>query len=261
MPTFVTYLDFWFTDLPLIERVRACAELGMTHVQVWAWRSKPMSELVAECQRWGLTLNDTFDEDAGSLVDREDHPRCLDRWAESLEMASRYHIPHLYLFSNQIGSDDWAVRLSRGYSPMEQYANLLDGIARLLEQVEKTEITLWFEALNTFHLQGVLVNTHALAADVVRRINHPQLRLAFDCYHQQRTAGNLIYGLESYQELYDTVHIADVPTRAEPGTGEIHYPKIAETLKKQAFNGQIGLEFKPSGDPHLVWQAMQTLFG
>jgi hydroxypyruvate isomerase len=257
---FTAYLDFWFTDRPLIERVAACAALGLRSVETWAWRTKPMTALAAECRRLGVEFNDTFDHLGGSLVDKADHARCLDAWAESLAMAQACGVKRLFMFSNQIGDDSWAVRLTHDYSPMEQYANLLDGAARVMELVEKTNVEVWFEALNTFHLHGVLVNTHALAADVVRRINHPQLRLSFDCYHQQRTAGNLIEGLEAYYGLYDTFHLGDVPTRAEPGTGEINFPNIIRKLVSLGYDGHIGLEFTPSRAPEAVLAGVTALF-
>lgn len=248
---FTGYLDFWFQDLPIVERVEKFATLGIHRLDVWLWRERPMQEIFTECQRHGSIINSTFDPLLGNLVDVNDHPRCLDSWAESLEMATNFAIPHLFIFSNQINlrpdGSEWIAPLSRDYSPGEMYANLLDGVAQVMELVEKTNVVLWFEALNTFHIHGgVFVSTHDLAADVVRRINHPQLKLSFDCYHQQRTAGNLIYGLEAYQGLYPTVHIGDCPTRQEPGTGEINFPNIARKLKELAFDGLIGMEFTPS---------------
>jgi hydroxypyruvate isomerase len=99
------------------------------------------------------------------------------------------------------------------------------------------------------------------AANLVRRLDHPQLRLAFDCYHQQRTAGNLIYGLEAYHGLYPTVHIADVPTRQEPGTGEINYHNIAKKLHELAFDGLIGLEFHPSTTEEKALAQVQEILG
>jgi hydroxypyruvate isomerase len=95
----------------------------------------------------------------------------------------------------------------------------------------------------------VLVHNHQLAADWVRRMDHPQFRLAFDCYHQQRGSGNLIQGLEDYWGLYPTVHVGDCPTRQEPGTGEINFRNIARKLHDLGFDGFIGMEFSPSGDP------------
>jgi hydroxypyruvate isomerase len=161
----------------------------------------------------------------------------------------------------------WVKPPSRDYTLQQKYANLLDGAARVMELVEKTKVVVWFEALNTYHLHGgITVCTHELAADVVRRINHPQLRLAFDCYHQQRTAGNLIQGLHDYWGLYDSVHIGDVPTRQEPGTGEINFANIARALQALGFDadgtGKIGLEFTPShpGREQETLDAVRAMF-
>ena len=259
------YLDFWFREQPIVERVAQFAGLGIHRLDVWLWRERPMADLHAECQRHGCILNSTFDPQPGNLVDADDHPRCLDAWAESLEMAERFGIPHLFVFSNQVevrpNGEEWIAPLGRDYTPGQMYANLVDGLARVLELAEKTKVTLWFEALNTFHIHGgVFIHSHEQAADVVRRMDHPHLKLAFDCYHQQRTAGNLIYGLEAYRGLYPTVHIGDVPTRQEPGTGEINFRNIARKLEELGFDGLLGMEFYPSDTEEMALQRVKEIF-
>jgi hydroxypyruvate isomerase len=37
-----------------------------------------------------------------------------------------------------------------------------------------------------------------------------------------------------------------VPTGQEPGTGEINFPSLRTTLRELAFDGYVGLAFKPS---------------
>lgn len=280
------YADFWFLDAPLPERVAKFAALDVRHLDVWAWRSKGalMDEVVAACRQHGCLINSTFDEAGGSLTDSNDFSLCLDAWAESLEHAERWGAQHLFMFSEQINLytppspnrlpkseglshiNGWTKSPSRDFSLQQKYANLLDGAARVMELAAKTNIVVWFEALNTYHLHGhVTVSTHELAADVVRRINHPQLRLAFDCYHQQRTAGNLIQGLRDYWGLYDSVHVGDVPTRGMPGTGEINFANIAAALRELGFDAdgknKIGMEFyAPAGEEAAALAHVKSLF-
>jgi hydroxypyruvate isomerase len=45
------------------------------------------------------------------------------------------------------------------------------------------------------------------------------------------------------------VHIADVPGRHEPGTGEINYTNIFKKLAALKFKGYAAMEFLPTGDP------------
>jgi hydroxypyruvate isomerase len=257
------YLDFWFKEFPLLERVDRFSDIGVDHLDIWCWRSVDMQGLAAACKAAGSRINSTFDEAMGSLADPADNELTLRSWGESLEMAVEHNVDHLFIFSNQIDIIDgkeWTRRLSRNLTQAEQYANLLDQTDKILKLVEQTDVEIWVEGLNEYHIQGgVLVHDHELAADWIRRMDHPQFRLAFDCYHQQRTAGNLIQGLEDYHGLYPTVHVGDVPTRQEPGTGEINFENIARKLHELDFNGFIGMEFEPSGDPARVLQKVKDL--
>jgi hydroxypyruvate isomerase len=261
---FTGYLDFWFTDRPLLQRVEAFTALSITCFDIWCWRQVDMNALYTECKAHNAIINSTFDDDMGSLVDPADNEKTYRSWTESLDMAVKYGVEHLFIFSNQIdivNGSEWTRRLSANIPCEVQYSNLLNQTERIMKLVEQTGVEVWVEALNEFHIQGgVLVHDHDLAADWVRRIAHPQFRLAFDCYHQQRTAGNLMYGLEAYRDLYPTVHIGDVPTRQEPGTGEINFPNIASKLRELQFDGLIGMEFRPSTTEENAWERVKSIF-
>lgn len=258
------YLDFWFTDRPLVERVAPFVELGLKQFNVFFWRQAPMAELVAECRRHGVQLYSTFDDDMGSLADPGDNERTLRSWAESLEMAEQYNIPYLYIFSNQIepiDGVDFVQRLSNNYTPGEQYANVLDQTEKIMKLVEQTSVEVRVECLNQYHFIGkILVDNPRLAADWVRRIDHAQFRLTFDVYHQQRGSGDLLWSFEEYFELYSAVHIADVPTRQEPGTGEINFTNIRAKMRALGFDGEIGLEFYPSTTETEVMARTKAIF-
>jgi len=261
---YVGYLDFWFTDRPLVERIAAFAELDIRHLNVFFWRQAPMAELVAECQRHDARLYSTFDDDMGSLADPGDNEKTYRAWAESLEMAERFGIAALYIFSNQIervGETEHVRALSGNFSEAEQYANLLTQSERILRLVEQTNVEVRVECLNRHDFVGrVLVDNPQLAADWVRRMNHPQFRLTFDAYHQQRGSGELISTLETNIDIISGVHIGDVPTRQEPGTGEINFVNIRRKLRELRYDGEIGLEFYPSTTAAEAFARTQSIF-
>lgn len=244
------YLDFWFLDRPVVQRIGPFAALGIRQFNVFFWRQAPIAEIVAECRRHGAQLYSTFDDEMGSLADPGDNERTLRSWAQSLEMAEQYGISCLYIFSNQIeplNGIDYVQRLSGNYPEGQQYANLLNQTEKIMKLVEQTRVEVRVECLNRFHFIGkILVDNPQLAADWVRRINHPQFRLTFDVYHQQRGSGDLLWSFEEYFDLYSAVHIADIPTRQEPGTGEINFTNIRAKMRELGFDGEIGLEFYPS---------------
>jgi hydroxypyruvate isomerase len=258
------YLDFWFTDLPLLERVQHFAGLGIRHFNVFFWRQVPVQELATECKRVNGQLYSTFDDDMGSLADPGDNEKSYRAWADSLEMAEQTNIPVLYIFSNQIepqNGREYVRRLSGNYTPGEQYANLLAQTEKIMRLVEQTNVEVRVECLNQHHFIGnVLVNNPQLAADWVRRIDHPQFRLTFDVYHQQRGSGDLLWSLETFYNITSAVHIGDVPTRQEPGTGEINFANIRKKLRALNYDGEIGLEFSPSTTPAQALARTQELF-
>jgi len=89
----------------------------------------------------------------------------------------------------------------------------------------------------------------AEALEIVQAVDHPQVRLLYDFYHEQIAAGNLIAKLEKSIPHLALVHIADVPGRHQPGTGEINYRNIFAKLAELKFRGVIAMEFRPTGDP------------
>ena len=258
------YLDFWFNDRPLVERVEPFVALGIRHFNVFAWRNAPMAELASECRRLGVRFFSTFDGAMGALADPGDNELTLRTWAESLEMAERYGIAALYIFSNQIDRIDGRERvraLSGNFSQAEQYANLLAQTERILRLVEQTAVEVRVECLSRNLFVGQqAVDSPQVAADWVRRMNHPQFRFTFDTYHQQRGAGDLLATLEANFDLIAGVHIGDAPTRQEPGTGEINFANIHAALRRLGYDGEIGLEFSPSQDEASALAATRRIF-
>ena len=56
------------------------------------------------------------------------------------------------------------------------------------------------------------------------------------------------------------MHVADVPGRHEPGTGEINYPRIVSTLREVGYSGVIGMEAFPQADAHQAMESFRALF-
>ena len=258
------YLDFWFTDRPLVERIEPFVALGIRHFCVFAWRQAPLAELAAECRRCGAHLYATFDGDMGALADPGDNAKTLRSWAESLEIATHYNIASLYIFSNQIDLLDGQERvraLSGNFGAAEQYANLLAQTERILRLVEQTAVEVRVESLSRNHFVGtMLVDAPQVAVDWVRRMQHPQFRYTFDAYHQQRGAGDLLLTIQQNIDIISGVHVGDAPTRQEPGTGEINFANLAAALHQLGYDGEIGLEFMPARDEATALAAVQRLF-
>jgi hydroxypyruvate isomerase len=99
----------------------------------------------------------------------------------------------------------------------------------------------------------------AEALEIVQATGHPQVRLLYDLYHEQIAAGNLIEKLEKSLSHLGLVHVADVPGRHEPGTGEINYQNIFRKLAELNYTGVAAMEFHPSGDPVVQLRAARDM--
>jgi len=101
------------------------------------------------------------------------------------------------------------------------------------------------------------------AFKIIEEVNHPQVKFLYDFFHAQISGGNLIANLQRHADKVGLIHIADVPGRHEPGTGEINYLNIYKKLGELNYNRYVAMEFYPSGDPtkilaHARQEALQA---
>jgi hydroxypyruvate isomerase len=91
-------------------------------------------------------------------------------------------------------------------------------------------------------------------------VGSPRVRLLFDIYHVQIEEGNVISLLRQCAGEIGYVHVADVPGRHEPGTGEINYPHIVRTLHEIGYNGVVGLEAFPIDGDEQAMERFREVF-
>lgn len=118
---------------------------------------------------------------------------------------------------------------------------------------------LLLESLDPEEEPEFFLNSVTEMFDIVRAVGSPHVKALYDFYHEQISSGNLIDKLTKNLELIGLVHIADVPGRHEPGTGEINYRNIIRRLAELGYEGRIAMEFLPSGDPVQTLRAAREL--
>jgi 2-dehydrotetronate isomerase len=93
------------------------------------------------------------------------------------------------------------------------------------------------------------------AADIIAKVERPNVRIQFDFYHAQIVGGDLITRFEKHLPLVGHVQIAAVPSRHEPDEGEINHPEIFAMLDRVGYTGWIGCEYRPRGNTEegLAW--------
>jgi hydroxypyruvate isomerase len=136
-----------------------------------------------------------------------------------------------------------------GVDPQIQFAAAVDNLKRASDVAAKSEINIVIEPIDPIESPTIFLTSVKDGFDVVRAVNRPNVKVLYDFYHEQRTSGNLIEKLENNIEWVGLVHVADVPGRHEPGTGEIDYTNIYRALGKLNYNRFIAMEYAPTTDP------------
>ena len=114
----------------------------------------------------------------------------------------------------------------------------------------KDNVTCLLENADREQTATAYLTSAAEGIEMVRRVNHPHVKMLYDFFHAQIEEGGLIKKLDkSNIEFISTVHVADNPGQHEPGTGEINYPNIVKKLIEVKFDGWMAMEYRPTGDP------------
>jgi hydroxypyruvate isomerase len=134
-------------------------------------------------------------------------------------------------------------------SSAEQHKASVENLKRVADLAGASDMQVVIEPIDPIESPTMFMTSVSEGFDIVREVNSPHVRVLYDFYHEQRGAGNLIEKLEQNIDLVALVHIADVPGRHEPGTGEIDYRNIYRRLAQLKYNKFITMEFYPSADP------------
>jgi hydroxypyruvate isomerase len=135
-----------------------------------------------------------------------------------------------------------------GLSPQAQHDSCVEGLKRATELVEGKGVTLLLENIDLEENPHYYMWSVPEAFKIIEEVNHPQVKFLYDFYHAQISGGNLIANLQRHADKVGLIHIADVPGRHEPGTGEINYINIYKKLAELNYNRYVAMEFRPSGD-------------
>lgn len=143
-------------------------------------------------------------------------------------------------------------------SPAAQHAACVENLKRAADLAAANDIQLVIEPIDPLESPTMYMTSVSEGFAIAREVASPHLRVLYDFFHEQCAAGNLIEKLEKNIDLVALVHIADVPGRHEPGTGEIDYRNIYRKLAQLKYDKFITMEFYPTADPVATLRKART---
>ncbi len=250
-PAYALSVMLWtvFTDLPFEERLAKVAEAGYNKVQLVGeynakhWSATDFDSANAARKRLGIE----FDATAGlhnGVADPGTRDAFLAELKEALTPMETLSCPSMIVLSGNV---------QPGLTRQAQHEAAIETLKRAAAMVEGKQIhgqpvRLLLEAIHLEENPKYFLTSANEGIEIVRAVNHPQVQFLYDIYHEQMGFGNLIDKLDKHIDVIGLIHIADVPGRHQPGSGEINYGNIYKKLAELNYRHNVAMEFQPIGD-------------
>ncbi len=242
-------IEMLFAEVPFKDRFRLTRKSGFEYIEFWSWKDKDIQMIKELCRTYDLKIASFSGDQEFSMIDENQKKDYIAFVNESMETAKFLNCPHLAIHSNALDENGVVKNHYANVGNSKKTAVMFDVLSDLAPLAKKANITLALEALNTAvdHAGYFLTSTRE-AVELIRSVNASHIRVLYDLYHMQIMEENIIATLKEYIDAIGYIHIADVPGRHEPGTGEINFTAIMNTLKELKYDGMIGFELTPLQD-------------
>ena len=247
-------IEMIYTKLPFEERIGKAAEAGFDYFEFWNWNNKDLDKIKKAISKYNIRPVTFQGSLNGVMVDKNDQAIYIEDVKRSLNVAKELGSKTLFCMSDIMQEDRSVKPHPRFISGQEAIQSSIDVLRALAPFAEDAGVTLICEPLNTIvdHKGYSLFNTR-VGVEIVRVVNSPNVKLLYDAYHMQIMEGNIIDTIRENVQYFGHFHIADVPGRYQPGTGEMNYVNIITALKKAGYNSAVGFEFTPiNGDDDTI---------
>lgn len=233
-------IDMIMTDLPFLERMERVKRLGYPAIEFWEWKNKDVDAIIRKKNELGLEIATIMGSGWKPLFTEEARKTFVSNIQASLAAAKRLNAKTLIVTT---GNED------RQLSRAEQRAGYVTALKAVAPLAEQAHIPLVLEPLNTkVDHAGYYLHTAKEGFEILDEVGSPAVKMLFDIYHHQIMEGNVIQDITKNISKIAHFHVADVPGRHEPGTGEMNYANVFRAIAATGYQGFVGLEFKPSKD-------------
>src|SRR6056300_1868297 len=203
-------------------------------------------------KKYGLTCAIApIDEEGKPFVtgfnNPEYHPWLLDVTKKAIDQSANFGCPNVIAFTG----------FSEGFSREDGARNCIDGFKKLAGYAEKKGVTVCLEMLNS-RVGGHPDKGHPgyqgdhidYCMDILHAVGSPRVKLLFDVYHVQVMDGDVIQRIKECGDMIGHVHTAGNPGRGELDQNqELNYVPIMKALLEMNYQGFVGQELIPTGNP------------
>lgn len=248
-------VEHLFRGLPLEQQMQKVAEAQFHAFEFGDWRAVDPAAIVRLKHRLGLECacivgNKGVNPKGMTLTDPRDREGFLAEIKASTEAAQRLETSRMVVLTGN---------LLPGVPREQQHRSIVEGLKAAHDIVAPKNVTMILEPLNSLvNHRGYYLDHTPEAFQIVREVGSPFLKILFDIYHVQIMDGNLIATIRDNVNAIGHFHVADVPGREEPGTGEIDYANVFKAIHKAGFKDYVAMEYDTPRDALATLREVRT---
>ena len=224
---------------------RELKRIGYTGVEFWGRDSlDDFESVVAQANESSLAVVSMVGH--SSLTDgfnkRENHDRIEAELRESIDVAVAHGIGGLICFSGN---------RNPGQSDYDGLLACAEGLKRIAPYAEEQGVNLNVELLNSrIDHPGYQCDHTEWGVALCTLVDSRRIKLLYDIYHMQIMEGDIMRTITTHAAVIGHMHTAGNPGRMDlHDEQELNYGAVCNAIAASGYDGYVGHEFKPKGDP------------
>ena len=243
MPRLAANLSTLFTERRFLDRFAAAAAAGFRYVEYQFPYDHPAAEVADAARTAGVQVV-LHNLPAGEMAAGERGIACL----PGREAEFRAGVERAIGYAKAAGCP--RLNCLAGLAPPDRphFDAFVANVRYAARRLGEVGVQLVLEPINTRTVPGFFLTGTRQTIDILDAAGEGNALLQYDVFHMQIMEGDLARTLERLLPRIGHVQIADVPTRHEPGTGEINFAFLLAHLDAVGYDGWVGCEYNPLGD-------------
>ena len=228
-------IDALYGEIPFLERFQAAKDDGFDAVEFWGWPEKDLNAVKEAAEKAGIPICG-FNGDADlSLIDPEQTEAYMEYLEKSVETAKFLGAPCVTIHSNGLGDGGIVINAYENLSDTVKTCTMFRNLEKCAALAEKSGIQMNLEGLNitTDHVGNYLKYTSD-AAEMIRLIGSPKLKVLYDVYHMQINEGCICDTIKNFGDTFGHVTLRTPPAVMSPAPARFISPGYTELLRRSA---------------------------
>ncbi len=249
MLRFSANISTLFADRPFLDRFKAAADAGFTHVECQFPYEASLADAVSAMRAAGVSMV-LHNLPAGDWAAGQRGLACL----PSAVAAFRDGVELAISYAKALGVrrlNCLAGIPESGVSLDASRKTLVANLRYAADALQDQGMDLLVEPINTKDVPGFMVSTSDQAMALLEEVGSDNAFIQYDLYHAQRMEGDLVNTMGRLLPRIGHMQIADNPGRAEPGTGEMRFDLLFEWIDQSDYEGFVGCEYFPADNGRL----------